>query len=66
MQQQSHVEQHEEGQVKKLKLVRRKKVTWSEDTIDNSEMDKKSSKICCIFHREQHNEPSEKNKYERG
>ncbi|XVE68793.1 hypothetical protein DITRI_Ditri09bG0098800 [Diplodiscus trichospermus] len=31
---------------------RRKKVTWKEGTVDNEFMNKKSSKICCIFHKE--------------
>lgn len=28
----------------------RPRVRWSEDTIDNENMGKKKSKICCIFH----------------
>ena len=28
-----------------------KKVTWSEDTVDNEHMHKKKSNICCIYHR---------------
>jgi hypothetical protein len=35
--------------VKDLKLKLEKKVTWTEDTIDNEHMNKKKSKICCIF-----------------
>ncbi|KAE8713895.1 pollen-specific protein SF21-like [Hibiscus syriacus] len=31
---------------------RKKKVTWKEGTIDNEFMNKKSSKICCIYHKE--------------
>lgn len=26
------------------------KVRWTEDVVDNENMDKKKSKICCIFH----------------
>ncbi|KAJ8436924.1 hypothetical protein Cgig2_017349 [Carnegiea gigantea] len=36
-----------------LRLNRKKKkVTWKEGTIDNEFMNKKSSKRCCIFHKE--------------
>ncbi|XP_044482121.1 protein phosphatase 1 regulatory subunit INH3-like [Mangifera indica] len=36
-----------------LRLNRRKKkVTWKEGTVDNEFMQKKSSKKCCIFHKE--------------
>ncbi|KAM0021047.1 putative Type 1 protein phosphatase inhibitor [Helianthus debilis subsp. tardiflorus] len=31
---------------------RKKKVTWKEGTVDNEFMQKKSSKKCCIFHKE--------------
>ncbi|GLT50692.1 hypothetical protein SLA2020_241600 [Shorea laevis] len=31
---------------------RKKKVTWKEGTVDNEFMNKKSSKKCCIFHKE--------------
>ncbi|KAL4367398.1 hypothetical protein GQ457_05G020550 [Hibiscus cannabinus] len=31
---------------------RKKKVTWKEGTVDNEFMNKKSSKICCIYHKE--------------
>lgn len=31
---------------------RKKKVTWKEGTVDNEFMGKKSSKKCCIFHKE--------------
>jgi protein phosphatase 1 regulatory subunit 11 len=34
---------------KELKLKLPKKVNWTEDTIDNEHMNKKKSKICCIF-----------------
>lgn len=27
------------------------RVTWDPSTIDNEHMNKKSSKMCCIFHR---------------
>lgn len=36
-----------------LRLNRpKKKVSWKEGTVDNEFMQKKSSKICCIFHKE--------------
>ncbi|XP_010522163.1 PREDICTED: type 1 phosphatases regulator YPI2 [Tarenaya hassleriana] len=36
-----------------LRLNRKKKkVTWKEGTIDNEFMQKKSSKKCCIFHKD--------------
>lgn len=36
-----------------LKLKRpKKKVSWKEGTVDNEFMNKKSSKRCCIFHKE--------------
>ncbi|XP_044498466.1 protein phosphatase 1 regulatory subunit INH3-like [Mangifera indica] len=36
-----------------LRLKRRKKkVSWKEGTVDNEFMQKKSSKKCCIFHKE--------------
>ncbi|WCJ33328.1 Type 1 phosphatases regulator ypi1 [Euphorbia peplus] len=36
-----------------LRLKRKeKKVTWKEGTVDNEFMQKKSSKKCCIFHKE--------------
>ncbi|XP_021292482.1 type 1 phosphatases regulator YPI1, partial [Herrania umbratica] len=31
---------------------RKKKVTWKKGTVDNEFMNKKSSKICCVFHKE--------------
>ncbi|CAH2080535.1 unnamed protein product [Thlaspi arvense] len=31
---------------------RKKKVTWKEGTVDNEFLNKKSSKKCCIFHKE--------------
>ncbi|KAH6776628.1 inhibitor-3 [Perilla frutescens var. hirtella] len=37
--------------VLKLK-VPKKKVSWKEGTVDNEFMNKKSSKKCCIFHKE--------------
>ena len=55
-----------QSHIRKLKLVSKKKVTWTADTIDNSKMNRKKSKICCIFHKEEHDEPCDKNKFERG
>ncbi|KAH7426983.1 hypothetical protein KP509_10G025200 [Ceratopteris richardii] len=40
------------AQVVNLRLRRRKKVTWKEGTIDNEYLNKRSSKKCCIFHKE--------------
>ncbi|CAA0809870.1 inhibitor-3 [Striga hermonthica] len=37
--------------VLKLRLPK-KKVSWKEGTVDNEFMNKKSSKKCCIFHKE--------------
>eukprot|EP00897_Mesotaenium_endlicherianum_P004809 jgi/Mesen1/4356/ME000022S03649 len=42
----------EERVVLRLGPRRKKKVTWQEDTVDNENMGKKSSKKCCIFHKE--------------
>ncbi|KAK3414220.1 protein phosphatase 1 regulatory subunit INH3 [Eucalyptus grandis] len=40
--------------VLRLKRVndKKKKVTWKEGTVDNEFLQKKSSKKCCIFHKE--------------
>ncbi|KAE8714750.1 Stabilizer of iron transporter SufD / Polynucleotidyl transferase isoform 1 [Hibiscus syriacus] len=43
--------QPQEAHVLKLR-PRKKKVTWKEGTVDNEFMNKKSSKICCIYHKE--------------
>ena len=51
--------------IQKIKLKRRKKVTWTEDTVDNEHLNKKSSKICCIFHSKNDPKCRHKNKYER-
>jgi protein phosphatase 1 regulatory subunit 11 len=34
-----------------LSLRERPRISWSENTIDNEHMGKKSSKRCCIFHK---------------
>eukprot|EP00596_Hydrurales_sp_CCMP1899_P002890 CAMPEP_0119042452 /NCGR_PEP_ID=MMETSP1177-20130426/15263_1 /TAXON_ID=2985 /ORGANISM="Ochromonas sp, Strain CCMP1899" /LENGTH=91 /DNA_ID=CAMNT_0007009261 /DNA_START=177 /DNA_END=452 /DNA_ORIENTATION=+ len=34
-----------------LKLKKKPGISWSEGTVDNENMGKKSSKRCCIFHR---------------
>lgn len=56
-------------QIRKLKMVKKRRVTWTPDTIDNSKMNRKKSKVCCIFHRDEIDEPcgenANKNKYER-
>lgn len=35
---------------KKTKKKTRAQVRWTEDVVDNENMNKKKSKICCIFH----------------
>lgn len=35
-----------------LALKPKPRVTWAEDVVDNEHMDKKSSKRCCIFHKQ--------------
>lgn len=47
-QQQPHIR---DSLVLKLK-VPKKKVSWKEGTVDNEFMNKKSSKKCCIFHKD--------------
>ncbi|SOV77301.1 protein phosphatase inhibitor 3 [Plasmodium sp. gorilla clade G3] len=37
--------------VRILKLAPQKVVRWDENTIDNENAQKKSSKVCCIYHR---------------
>jgi len=29
----------------------KRRVTWTEETVDNEHMGKKSSKVCCIYHK---------------
>ncbi|CAM6099326.1 unnamed protein product [Calypogeia fissa] len=36
-----------------LVLRPRKKVSWDVETVDNEHMQKKSSKICCVFHKKE-------------
>lgn len=48
-----------------LKLKKPRHVTFTEDTIDNEHLNKKKSKMCCIFH-SSGNECMDRNKYERG
>jgi protein phosphatase 1 regulatory subunit 11 len=38
--------------VLRLKRRAKKKVTWKEGTVDNECLGRKSSKKCCIFHKE--------------
>lgn len=38
----------------KPKNLTRKRVTWTEDTIDNEHMNKKKSNICCIYNPRRH------------
>lgn len=35
----------------KFKLSQKKQVHWSEDTVNNENMGKRKSKICCIYHK---------------
>ncbi|CAI9112042.1 OLC1v1012412C1 [Oldenlandia corymbosa var. corymbosa] len=49
--QQQQQQQQEETLVLKLK-PKKKKVSWKEGTVDNEFLNKKSSKKCCIFHKE--------------
>ena len=44
-------EEPKESKKHYLVLKLPKKVTWSEDTVDNEGMGKKKSNICCIYHR---------------
>ncbi|KAK7353836.1 hypothetical protein VNO80_19288 [Phaseolus coccineus] len=47
--------QHEQQQPEVLFLPlnrKKKKVSWKEGTVDNEFLQKKSSKKCCIFHKE--------------
>ncbi|KAL7196869.1 hypothetical protein ACSBR1_036813 [Camellia fascicularis] len=45
--------QQQQSQTLTLRLNRRKKkVTWKEGTVDNEFLQKKSSKKCCIFHKD--------------
>ncbi|KAL3830302.1 hypothetical protein ACJIZ3_019104 [Penstemon smallii] len=46
-----HQPQIRDSLVLKLKPPK-KKVSWKEGTVDNEFMNKKSSKKCCIFHKE--------------
>jgi protein phosphatase 1 regulatory subunit 11 len=38
--------------VLRLKRRAKKKVSWKEGTVDNESLGRKSSKKCCIFHKE--------------
>lgn len=38
------------GTAEKKTKTKKPKVRWTEDVVDNEHMDKKKSKICCIFH----------------
>ena len=44
-------EEPKESKKHYLALKLPKRVTWSEDTVDNEHMGKKKSNICCIYHR---------------
>lgn len=51
----------------KKKLKNKKKVNWDETAIDNENMNKKSSKVCCIYKKEgdDSDEECDLNAYER-
>lgn len=38
------------GEKEKQKKKSRSQVRWTDDVVDNEHMNKKKSKICCIFH----------------
>uniref|UniRef100_A0A7S2N0T4 Type 1 phosphatases regulator n=1 Tax=Helicotheca tamesis TaxID=374047 RepID=A0A7S2N0T4_9STRA len=42
----------QEGEVLVLNLQARPSVTWDEDVVDNEGLGRKSSKRCCIFHKQ--------------
>lgn len=42
--------QRDESQQDESQQQRRSRVRWQEGTVDNEHMNKKKSKICCIFH----------------
>lgn len=43
----------------------RRHVEWSGDTVDNEHLDKKSSKICCVYHKPKaFDESSDESDYE--
>jgi len=47
----SEAPKSEESTTLKLKLQKkeRKKIQWTEDTVDNEGLGKKKSKICCVY-----------------
>lgn len=47
----------------RLRLVQRKKVSFTEDTVDNEHLGRHKSKVCCIRHIS--SELGGRNKYER-
>ncbi|WVR06932.1 hypothetical protein IAU60_003968 [Kwoniella sp. DSM 27419] len=49
----SHAVEHPPSGVLKLRggPVKKQRVVWSDETVDNEGMDKKKSKICCIYHK---------------
>ncbi|XP_009763463.2 protein phosphatase 1 regulatory subunit INH3 [Nicotiana sylvestris] len=49
----SEQQQQHTTEILTLKLKQKKKsVSWKPGTVDNEFLNKKSSKICCIFHKE--------------
>lgn len=51
--------------VQEVRPRRERKVRWTADTIDNEHMNRKKSKLCCIFNSKCKTGCSSKNKYER-
>lgn len=47
----AEIPKNEESSTLKLKLQKkeRKKIQWTEDTVDNEGLGKKKSKICCVY-----------------
>jgi len=61
----------EEGQVVRLKLKKpknhHKHVSWTEQTVDNEDLNKKKSKCCCIYKKQKKfGEPDDESNYESG
>ncbi|CAN0050035.1 unnamed protein product [Phaeothamnion confervicola] len=51
-QQRPQAKTEEKPPVLTLRLSARRHVEWGQDVVDNEGMDKKSSKRCCIFHKQ--------------
>ncbi|CAD8113262.1 unnamed protein product [Paramecium primaurelia] len=51
-------QQNEIQQQQQIKKTKKNSVQWTEDTVDNEDLGKLKSKICCIYHKP-HAEESE-------